>query len=59
MSICGHPKLTEIDQLTALEVSMEGQQGNIVGMFTWKKYTCDSCGKLITILQAVVEDIDA
>lgn len=53
--ICGHPKLIEIDQTTLMNYESLGQQGNVIGAFNWKKYTCAECGKLITILSAVVE----
>lgn len=52
---CRHPKLTEIDQVTLLEYNSIGQQGSVIGAFQWKKYTCDKCGSLITVLNAVVE----
>ena len=29
--------------------------GRVCGMFTYKKYKCDCCGKIITVLNAVVE----
>ena len=53
--MCRHPKLTEIDQMTGLEISMKGQKGSVEGMFSWKKYYCKKCKCLITILNAVVE----
>lgn len=55
---CGHPRLTEVNDFIGIKVDVSGQKGNVTGMFTWKKYTCDSCKKLITVLQAVVENID-
>jgi len=53
--MCRHPKLTEIDQTTLVNYESIGQQGNVTGAFFWKKYTCDECGDLITILSAVTE----
>ena len=53
--ICRHPKLTEIDQMTLIEYEAAGQQGSVTGAFNWKKYTCNECGGLITVLHAVVE----
>jgi len=53
--MCRHPKLVEIDQFVLMECESIGQQGNIIGAFNWKKYEC-SC--LITVLQAVVEDVN-
>jgi len=55
MDTCNHPKLIEVDSFTASVVAIAGQSGNVDGMFMWKKYRCDQCHKLITILQAVVE----
>lgn len=62
MNTCRHPKLTEIVSNIALMNSYVGvdikatdQPGKVTGMFMWKKYTCDECGRLITVLQAVVE----
>lgn len=57
MSTCGHPVLTEVvpKSATALDIEMIGEPGNVTGMFMWKKYECEQCHKLITILQAVVE----
>ena len=52
---CGHPKLTETDQMTLMEYEAAGQRGKVIGAFNWKKYTCDECGNLITILSAVTE----
>lgn len=54
---CRHPKLTEIDNLTGVDVNIAGQKGNVVGMFTWKKYYCKKCKCIITILNAVVEKL--
>ncbi len=54
---CGHPKLTEIDQTILVDYESIGQQGSVTGAFFWKKYTCDECGSLITILTAVVEKL--
>lgn len=53
--MCRHPKLTEIDNTTLIEFESRGQQGNVTGAFQWKKYTCDECDSLITVLHAVVE----
>lgn len=60
MENCSHPKLTEADNFTGQVVIVEGEslKGNVIGMLTWKKYICDECGKLITILNAVVENIE-
>lgn len=53
--MCRHPKLTEIDQMTLIEYESIGQQGSVTEAFFWKKYVCDECGSLITILSAVAE----
>jgi len=55
MPRCRHPELIEFDNLTAVDINIKGQQGNVIGAFQWKKYTCKKCKCLITILQAVVE----
>lgn len=52
---CRHPELIEFDNFTALDINIEVQQGNVIGAFQWKRYTCKKCNCLITILQAVVE----
>lgn len=52
---CRHPKLTESDNFTALNIEMDDQRGNVIGSFQWKRYICDECGNLITVLHAVVE----
>lgn len=54
---CNHPKLIEIDKLTGITIDTDGQKGNTTEMFLWKKYTCEKCKKLITVLEAVVENI--
>jgi len=56
--MCSHSKLTEVDDITAMNIDIEGQKGNLTGMFHWKKYTCDVCKRLVTVLQAVVEDVE-
>lgn len=53
--ICRHPILTEIDNMTLVDYESIGQQGSVTGAFQWKKYICDECGSLVTILNAVVE----
>lgn len=53
--MCRHSKLTEIDNITLMKFESEGQLGSVIGAFNWKKYTCDDCNSLITILNAVVE----
>lgn len=53
---CAHPNLTEIDNLVAVEISIEGQEGGVTGAFQYKKYRCERCKALITILHAVVEN---
>jgi len=52
---CRHPKLTEIDMMTLIDFESIGQQGSVTGAFQWKKYTCNECGGLVTVLNAVVE----
>jgi len=55
MMVCRHPALTEIDNLTLIELESNDQPGSVTGAFHWKKYTCNECGSLITVLRAVVE----
>ena len=55
MGICRHPKLIEVDGHTLIEYNSEGQLGNVIGGFNWKKYICDECGNMVTVLSAVVE----
>jgi len=52
---CRHPILTEIDNMTLVDFEAKGQQGSVTGAFQWKKYTCNECGGLVTVLHAVVE----
>lgn len=58
MNECKHPKLTEVNNTTALEFDVggfEGRKGTLIGGFHWKQYSCDECDNLITVLNAVVE----
>jgi len=41
--------------MTLVDFESKDQPGSVMGAFQWKKYTCDECGSLITILNAVVE----
>ncbi|MCK5613786.1 hypothetical protein KAR91_68610 [Candidatus Pacearchaeota archaeon] len=52
---CRHPKLIEIDQITLVDYECIDPQGSVTGAFQWKKYTCNECGSLVTVLNAVVE----
>ncbi len=53
--MCRHSKLTETDNFTALNISMDDHRGNVTGSFQWKRYICNECDSLITVLHAVVE----
>ena len=55
---CQHSKLTQADNFVGLEVNVDGQPGNVVGAFNWKKYICDECANIVTVLSAVVEKVE-
>lgn len=55
---CEHPKLIAIDNITLMNYESVGQQGSVTGAFFWKKYTCDECSSLITVLSAVAEKLE-
>jgi len=52
---CRHPILTEIDNLTLVDLEAKDQPGSVMGAFQWKKYTCNECNCIVTVLNAVVE----
>jgi len=52
---CRHPTLTEIDQMTLVDFEAKDQQGSVIGAFQWKKYRCNECNCIVTVLNAVVE----
>lgn len=57
---CGHNNLTSYGNYTSLVVNVDDQintASRIDGMFIYKKYECVDCGKIITVLNAVVEKI--
>jgi hypothetical protein len=57
-SACGHNNLTSYGNYTGIVVTVDDQidtGSKVEGMFTYKKYECIDCGKIITILNAVVE----
>lgn len=63
--ICKHEKLTKLDDFGGVEVNVERpvfnrthSESRVTGMFIWKKYACDNCGKIITILNAVIEEAE-
>lgn len=59
--VCGHDNLTSYGDYTALVVAVDDQinvgPSKVEGMFTYKKYKCVDCGKIITVLNAIVEKI--
>jgi len=58
-SACSHNTLISYGNYTGLVVTVDDQTNtnpsSIEGMFTYKKYECVDCGKIITVLNAVVE----
>lgn len=56
---CGHNHLSVYDDYTGMVVKIENnvKSSKVEGMFTYKKYKCNICGKIITVLNAVVEKI--
>lgn len=60
---CEHNGLIALDDFTgsAVDVKYErdiGHSSKVCGMFMYKKYKCINCKKIITILQAVVEEAE-
>ena len=56
--ICQHNRLIALDNFTGIEVNIENSLSKVCGMFTYKKYKCEECERIITVLNAVVEEID-
>lgn len=58
-TVCGHDNLTSYGNYTGIVVTVDDQidtgSSKVEGMFTYKKYKCVDCDKIITILNAVVE----
>ena len=57
---CDHNNLRSYDKYTGIVVAdLRGDKGpsNLEGMFTYKKYICNDCEKIITVLNAVVEKL--
>ena len=52
---CGHSNLSEIGNFTGIYVKVQDQPGNVIEAFHWRKYKCNKCSCIITILSAVVE----
>jgi len=56
--MCEHNKLIAIDDYTGIQGNFENKTNSqICGMFVYKKYKCEDCGRIITVLNAVVEEI--
>ena len=53
MNDCKHDSLTSLGEPSMVEYT-EGW----LKYFSYKKYACDGCGKIVVILNAVVEKID-
>lgn len=58
--ICPHNKLTAIDNIIGTYLNIQddckSNFSNVCGMFTYKKYICVNCKKIITVLNAIVEE---
>ena len=61
-SVCDHNNLTSYANYTGIVVTVDDQidtgPSRVEGMFTYKKYECVDCDKIITVLNAVVERKD-
>ena len=56
--MCQHNKLVAINDFAGIEVHVEDAPTKVSGMFTFKQYKCDDCGRIVTVLNAVVEEIE-
>lgn len=60
-SVCEHNNLTSYGNYTGIVITVDDQintdSSKVEGMFTYKKYKCVDCGKVITILNAIVEKV--
>ena len=52
---CPHNNLIAFDDFTGVNLNITHEKSNVVGMLTWKKYSCTECKNIITVLQAVIE----
>lgn len=56
---CEHNNLTVYGNYTGIIVTVDDQSdtgpSKVEGMFTYKKYRCIDCDKIITVLNAIVE----
>ena len=54
--ICSHDNLLACDKYVGIVVNVfDPGSSQVEGMFTFKKYRCADCSKIITVLNAVVE----
>ena len=59
---CDHNNLKACEpvfEATRITATFETEQhpaSNVCGMFTFKHYTCVDCGRIVLILNAIVED---
>ncbi len=54
--MCEHNRLEALEPVFAgINVNVEEMAG-VKGMFCFKKYRCVDCGKIVTILNAVVSE---
>ena len=56
--MCQHNRLIALNDYAAIEANVEDSLSKVSGMFSYKKYSCENCGKIITILNAVVEETE-
>lgn len=58
---CAHNILAACGNFTGIIVTVDDQidtgSSRVDGMFTYKKYVCVDCRKIITVLNAVVEKV--
>jgi hypothetical protein len=56
---CQHNYLKSFDNFTGLEINFNDKtDSKICGQFMYKKYKCLDCGKMVVVLNAVVEEIE-